>query len=360
MFEQEDKKIIPAAPPTPPPVPPGTAGKSAVPVPPGTPVKPAAGAKTAPAFVIPEIHAMPEKLIGAPAGRAPVVREVVVTREQKIQAPPPPPPPRPAPKKRGNLFLVIALVVVLLGVGVAAVILFVPLGKPVPVANLNANVPPPVNVNVPPPVNENSNENENANVNVPPPPPPPPRSGPDSDSDGLTDVEETTIYMTDPKNPDTDGDSFNDGNEVVHLFDPAIKQPALLKDSPHVRVVVNSAEGYTALTPATWTERGAGTDQYFVDAPSGEFIEILATPKPADQSIMDWYLATSPDAKATDVTGFKSYKGLNGLRSSDRLTAYLDAGDKVLTVTYNPNGMTDYNFISTEEMVIASIDLVKP
>jgi len=36
----------------------------------------------------------------------------------------------------------------------------------------------------------------------------------DSDSDGLTDYEETEIYGTDPKNKDSDGDGFSDGDEV--------------------------------------------------------------------------------------------------------------------------------------------------
>jgi Bacterial TSP3 repeat len=36
----------------------------------------------------------------------------------------------------------------------------------------------------------------------------------DSDSDGLTDIDELTIWHTDPFNPDTDGDGFSDGVEV--------------------------------------------------------------------------------------------------------------------------------------------------
>jgi hypothetical protein len=349
MFEQEDKKLNP--PPPPPSSPPSQAA--------GQAGKPVLGAKAS-AFVMPEIHTMPEKLIGAAAGHAPIVREVIVTKEQKAPLTVPPPKPK---KKKGNLILIITLIVVLLGVGVSVVILYVPFGKKVPIANLNVNVPPPPvneNTNVNVNENENVNTNENANANVPPPPPPPPRSGPDADSDGLTDVEETTIYHSDPTKQDTDGDSFNDGNEVVHLFDPTIKAPAMLKDSPNIRAVTNEAKKYTALTPASWAERGAGTDQYFVDAPSGEFIEILATDKPQDQSILDWYLATSPEAKSADVERFRTYKaGLDALRSADRLTVYIDLGSEVLTVTYNPNGITDYNFISTLEMVIASIAPIK-
>ncbi|MBI4836877.1 MAG: hypothetical protein HY813_00510 [Candidatus Portnoybacteria bacterium] len=41
----------------------------------------------------------------------------------------------------------------------------------------------------------------------------------DSDRDGLTDWQETEIYRTDPFNPDTDGDGYLDGEEVVSGYD---------------------------------------------------------------------------------------------------------------------------------------------
>lgn len=42
----------------------------------------------------------------------------------------------------------------------------------------------------------------------------------DNDVDGLTDSEEANIYKTDPRNPDTDGDSFKDGDEVKAGYNP--------------------------------------------------------------------------------------------------------------------------------------------
>lgn len=53
-----------------------------------------------------------------------------------------------------------------------------------------------------------------------PTPPIAPSTALDSDSDGLTDIQETTIYKTDPFNADTDGDSFLDGNEVKSGYNP--------------------------------------------------------------------------------------------------------------------------------------------
>ncbi len=45
-------------------------------------------------------------------------------------------------------------------------------------------------------------------------------SGMDSDLDGLTDWQEIHIYHTDPYNPDTDGDGYQDGAEVKAGYNP--------------------------------------------------------------------------------------------------------------------------------------------
>jgi len=52
----------------------------------------------------------------------------------------------------------------------------------------------------------------------------------DTDDDGLTDREEVKIYMTDPLNPDTDGDTYKDGDEVKAGYDP--KGPGRLLELP--------------------------------------------------------------------------------------------------------------------------------
>lgn len=42
----------------------------------------------------------------------------------------------------------------------------------------------------------------------------------DSDGDTLTDTVEIEVYQTDPTNPDTDGDGFWDGLEIIKGFNP--------------------------------------------------------------------------------------------------------------------------------------------
>lgn len=42
----------------------------------------------------------------------------------------------------------------------------------------------------------------------------------DQDYDGLIDSDELTVYFTDPRNPDTDGDGYHDGLEIVIGYSP--------------------------------------------------------------------------------------------------------------------------------------------
>lgn len=43
----------------------------------------------------------------------------------------------------------------------------------------------------------------------------------DSDNDGLTNEEEVNTYLTNPNNPDTDGDGFNDKLEIINGYSPS-------------------------------------------------------------------------------------------------------------------------------------------
>jgi hypothetical protein len=56
----------------------------------------------------------------------------------------------------------------------------------------------------------------------------------DSDQDGIPDEQEIKIYHTDPFNPDTDGDSYNDGDEIRHGYSPLNPDKnAIFKDSDY-------------------------------------------------------------------------------------------------------------------------------
>lgn len=42
----------------------------------------------------------------------------------------------------------------------------------------------------------------------------------DTDGDGINDAQEVMLWNTDPTNPDTDGDSFLDGFEILNRYNP--------------------------------------------------------------------------------------------------------------------------------------------
>lgn len=69
----------------------------------------------------------------------------------------------------------------------------------------------------------------------------------DSDLDGLTDEGERRIFKTDPLLPDTDGDGFFDGAEVLNGTD------SLDKTDPLEKEIANLTEGYSdKKTPWMW------------------------------------------------------------------------------------------------------------
>ena len=78
-----------------------------------------------------------------------------------------------------------------------------------------------------------------------------PGPGTDTDSDGLTDVEES-LYGTDARNPDSDGDSFLDGNEVFHRYSPLGEAPQTLLDTGAVEEFVASDASFRFTYPTGW------------------------------------------------------------------------------------------------------------
>jgi len=71
----------------------------------------------------------------------------------------------------------------------------------------------------------------------------------DTDGDGLSDVDEITLYHTDPDNPDTDGDGYNDHTEIYNGYSPRHAEPIKLSsldsdsdgipDSWEIRLAMN-------------------------------------------------------------------------------------------------------------------------
>ncbi|MEY4722556.1 MAG: hypothetical protein RLZZ324_69 [Candidatus Parcubacteria bacterium] len=185
----------------------------------------------------------------------------------------------------------------------------------------------------------------------------PPKPGSDLDSDGLSDQEEKEVFGTDINSPNTDKDAFVDLNEALNLFDPAKPSPAMLRDNPHIATYTDTASGYSLLRPSAWTAKDATAEDKTATftAPSGEFISVLVSDKPAAQELMDWYLAQAPGVTSSQVEPYVTRGGYQAILSPDRMTAFVDLGNRVAVVSYNLGKATEVQYRVTFQMMVQSI-----
>lgn len=140
----------------------------------------------------------------------------------------------------------------------------------------------------------------------------------DTDQDGLTDVEEL-IFLTSAAVPDTDTDSFLDGNEVKSLYDPATPR-ALLEVSPQVKLARNESFGYQLLIPTAWSaaKNTADGSQFMVrPGEGGESFRIDVYVNDDRATVAEWYQRQAVSADLTQFVNFSNEAGFNGIQSSD-------------------------------------------
>lgn len=210
-------------------------------------------------------------------------------------------------------------------------------------------------------ISGDSESSNPATATVPLPPPLPPEkptlppAGLDSDSDGITDLEET-LFGTDKRNPDTDGDGFLDGNEVFHLYNPAGIAPVRLLDSNLVKVET-APVGYLLSIPTTWTFTLNTVDgtRAVIDSKHGETFKVSVESNPDKKPIVDWYLEKHPELTAADVLQYRSKGGYTGIIGADILSTYIPWGDKVFVLTYDLNGESFINYRTTYAMMLNSL-----
>ncbi len=295
-------------------------------------------------------------------------------------------------KKQGKgpkTILVIVMLLIVLGLMAGAAYLFTKSlekeKRPTPQVNAPANAPVNVPVNVPANVNApvvNVPTNAPANippVNVPPAPicgngvcetgedstncladcplPAPiilPKA-PDQDQDGLT-FEEEKVFNTDSAKPDSDGDGYVDGLEVVNLYNPIGFAPVKIEESGLVEVYTNPSFNYSIFYPKVWISRAldeTNREILFTSA-TGEFIQVIVEENFEHLSALDWYLAKTPDVTAAQVKTVVTKGGLSGIQSPDELTVYFASGDYIFAIAYNVGTKTEVNFKSIFEMMVRS------
>lgn len=288
--------------------------------------------------------------------------------------------------KAKKIVAILVIIVVLLGISTIVVLLTM---KPIitvptaPVinnresnkninANLNANSNTNFNANYNTNSNANNNTNGNLNVNVnsssvnenvngglitpaddftalP--------AGTDSDKDSLTDVEEG-IFTTEIKKPDTDGDSYLDGEEVLNLYSPTGKGEKLIKGSA-VKEYQNSKYSYSVLYPAIWeikTMDSASSEVFFVSVGS-EFVSLTVADNSDKLSLSDWYKNNikSP-AQSADLADIK-VDGLSGIKDSRNMVVYLVKDQQVYIFAYNLAGAKIVNYETAFMMMVNSFKI---
>jgi hypothetical protein len=350
----------------------------------------------------PVIHVIPDQFYGAALKkRVPIeAPKVVAAPAKKDAATPAPPPP---PKKGGKLALIIiGIVVILAALGATAYFfLFAPKPKPKPPTNVNVNAAAAVCGNgtcesgetssscsadcaLPAAVCGNGTCESGEDSDTCPGDcqeaavsvcgdgkcdtdesfsdcpsdcqPPEPVPALDSDSDGLSDVEEKDIYGTNSNNPNTDGDSFVDLNEVLNLFDPTKPPPASLNDHPSWKLYSSAEQDYQILYPAKWTvkESDQGKEVMF-NVGGGEFVEVLIDENASGKLLMDWYLEKVPGKRSSEVSMFQTRGGYDEILSDDLLTAYVSVGSRIFIVTYNLGTQTEIRYKATFTVMVNSL-----
>ncbi|MEK7183734.1 MAG: hypothetical protein AAB776_03835 [Patescibacteria group bacterium] len=306
-----------------------------------TPSKPAPTSVGAASDIV--IHTMPKEFYD---------REVKIKEEEKPKAPAPvvsPPPiakPKPLPpppRKRSKLGLVIVilLVMILLAVGALGFVYSQGIFSVSPVVKPTPDTTP----------------DPEPNEVKPTPEPAKPISGADTDSDGLTNVEEL-LYGTDFRNPDSDSDTFLDGNEVFHRFDPRGLAPSTLLDTGAVRVLESVELPFAMYYPTTWNPVSTPASQRVTfRSATGAGVNVLWQDKAIDVSLESWYETQVGEVKIDRLQPTITKEGYRALIGPDERVMYVEAGDKVFTVVYDLVDAKSIEFLQTFKMMVNSFRL---
>lgn len=307
----------------------------------------------------PAIFTMPDRYRDGASGTVMTEPKSAAPQTPAVQKPLPPPAPKPVGGvplhgKSHPKVLVLVGAGVLLVLGIAGLFLYRAAIAPKTGAPL-ASVPTPVPTPEPEPTP--------VPVPVPVPAPPEPvavRSGADADSDGLTDVEETILYGTDPHLPDTDADGFLDGNEVFHLYNPKALAPGALREAGLTRPYsVTAADGVASLPysidyPTPWTPSAdaANPTTVIFTASTGETITLSLQAKTLpDQTLADWYAAQN----LVGGRGAITKGGVSTVVSDDQLTTYADAHGQVIVFRYDRGIKGTVDYLQTFKMMLNSL-----
>ncbi len=300
------------------------------------------------------IHFMPKDFLGVEA----TLRAEPMTGALKIQALPVSPvvtPILPPKKTISKPVLIGVIVLILLAVGAVIYVMVIkaePQIQPVvvvtpPVLPTSAPAPAPAPASAPAPAPK------------PPEVPKVPQLSKDTDSDGLTDIEEK-MYGTDYRNPDSDSDTFLDGNEVFHRYDPLGVAPETLLDTGAVKVFSDVALPFTIYYPISWRET-TNTNKSMVTFQSPNIASVIVTWAAKDKmlTLEDWVLKNVEKVDISTLEPSYTKEGYYTLRSKDGRIAYIDHGEIIYVLTYDLATSLEISYTQTFAMMVNSLVINK-
>ncbi len=289
------------------------------------------------------IHTMPKEFYD----REITVKQDLPPQPVPVVAPLPPtskPVSLPQPKRSNNRLMVGLVLVICLVAG--SLLLVYQLGlftsaEPVVVAPTPTPTPEPV-----------------VSTIKPEPVPVRPVSGADTDSDGLSNVEEL-LYGTDFRNPDSDGDTYLDGNEIFHRFDPRGLAPSTLLDTGAVRVLESLDLPFTVFYPTTWNPISTPASQRVsFRSATGASVNVLWQDNDSQLSLESWYETQVNEVELSRLQLTTTKEGYQALIGPDERIMYLAAGPKMYTLIYDLGESKSIEFLQTFKMIVNSFKLV--
>lgn len=182
----------------------------------------------------------------------------------------------------------------------------------------------------------------------------------DKDKDKLTDEEED-LYGTEFNRPDSDGDGYVDGTELVNLYAPDEADAELL-ESDAVSLYENDEYGWSIYYPTSWFEDqiDSQTNQvYFTsDTVDGELIEVNVLENTEDQTAAEWFASLYDDIDAEDLEEVQ-LSGAQGIMSPDGFTYYVAKGDYIYGINYSFGTKDKITFQTTFEMMVNSFTITE-
>jgi len=182
------------------------------------------------------------------------------------------------------------------------------------------------------------------------------RIGTDGDNDGLTDVEEILLGAG-AATPDTDGDGYLDGFELINLYNPA--GAGKLTANSNISLYENKTFAYDLLYPSAWqTSVNGGDDSLMFKTGDNQFVQVIIQPNVNKQTVDAWYME---QLGVLTISAADRISGSNwqGIKSPDGLNIYLmdKKQNYIFSLTYNSGGGNILEYFNIFQMMVKSFML---